>query len=430
MRHWLLLGIAALFPLKLLAQQPEPVKPRILVSTDIGGSDPDDNQSMAHLMMYSDRFEIEGVVSSPSYGGGSKQELLRMIDLYEKDYPKLAAHNPKLNTPAYLRSVSKQGYRGIAPFRGYASSTEGSEWIVQCARKKSDKMLWVLVWGGLEDLAQALHDAPDIMNKIRVYWIGGPNKKWGANSYSYIASTFPDLFFIENNASYRGFFSNTGSSSRFNSNNYFANYIKSWGNLGDDFDNNHYKGNVKMGDTPSLLYMMDGDPENPLKDSWGGRFERFTSSPRFVYTQPTTLKDTAHVYALLEFHFKGPAINIPIGSPCFDMTISASFGHNTWQGFYLGSGEYAIRYAHKQAGTFTYKLSSSIPALNDIQGALVVDNKWPGPLMPSSYKLGQNWYTDVASPEAFDNGWQGAKTVRDHREEVLSDWAKRWEWLK
>lgn len=69
-----------------------PVKPRVLISTDIGGTDPDDNQSMAHLLMYSDLFNLEGLVSSPSYGEGSKEEILRMIDLYEKDFPKLQQH--------------------------------------------------------------------------------------------------------------------------------------------------------------------------------------------------------------------------------------------------------------------------------------------------------------------------------------------------
>ena len=39
--------------------------------------------------------------------------------------------------------------------------------------------------------AQALHDAPDIAPKIRVYWIGGPNKKWGVNGYCYIVENFP-----------------------------------------------------------------------------------------------------------------------------------------------------------------------------------------------------------------------------------------------
>lgn len=71
------------------AQKSIAEKPRILISTDIGGTDPDDNQSMIHLLMYSDKFNIEGLVSSPSFGNGSKEEILKMIDLYEKDLPKL-----------------------------------------------------------------------------------------------------------------------------------------------------------------------------------------------------------------------------------------------------------------------------------------------------------------------------------------------------
>ena len=178
---------------------------RIVVSTDIGGTDPDDNQSMVHLMMYSDKFDIEGIISSPSFGEGSKEELLRMVGLYEQDYPALARHNGHLVAPDSLRKLCKQGRHGLMPHRGYSEPTEGSEWIVSCARRASDRPLWVLVWGTLEDVAQALHDAPDIAPKIRVYFIGGPNKKWGVNSYAYIAENFPDLWFIENNASYRGF---------------------------------------------------------------------------------------------------------------------------------------------------------------------------------------------------------------------------------
>ena len=60
-------------------------KPRVLISTDIGGTDPDDNQSLAHLLMYSERFDLEGLVSSPSFGSGSASEIYRMIDVYERD---------------------------------------------------------------------------------------------------------------------------------------------------------------------------------------------------------------------------------------------------------------------------------------------------------------------------------------------------------
>jgi hypothetical protein len=38
---------------------------RVLVSTDIGGTDPDDFQSMVHFLVYADCFDIEGIVSSP-----------------------------------------------------------------------------------------------------------------------------------------------------------------------------------------------------------------------------------------------------------------------------------------------------------------------------------------------------------------------------
>src|ERR1044071_8229447 len=172
--------------LVMTAQKPIPVKPRILISTDIGGTDPDDNQSMIHFLMYSNMFNTEGLISSPSYGHGSKQNILDMIALYEKDLPRLQKHSKGFPSPQALRAICKQGRQGAAPFAGYTTATEGSDWIVKSARKKSSQPLWVLVWGGLDDLAQALHDAPGIRDKIKVYWIGGPNKKWSVNSYAYI----------------------------------------------------------------------------------------------------------------------------------------------------------------------------------------------------------------------------------------------------
>jgi hypothetical protein len=229
---------------RVTAQQRVPVKPRILISTDIGGSDPDDNQSMAHLLMYSDMFRIEGLVSSPSYGSGSKGEILRMIGLYEKDLPKLQKYQKGFLTPDYLRSVTKQGRKGNAPYIGYTTATEGSNWIITCAKKKSAEPLWILGWGGLEDLAQALHDAPEIQDKIRVYWIGGPNKKWSANSYAYIAENFPKLWFIEVNSSYYGFFSNNNAIDSVKSSDYYDKYIQGAGYLGKDFKS-YYNGDVK-----------------------------------------------------------------------------------------------------------------------------------------------------------------------------------------
>jgi hypothetical protein len=411
------------------AQNPVPVKPRILISTDIGGTDPDDNQSMIHFLMYSNMFNTEGLVSSPSYGRGTKQHLLDMIALYEKDLPKLKTHDAGFPEPHALRAICKQGKQGAAPFAGYTKATEGSDWIVKCARKKSSQPLWVLVWGGLEDLAQALHDAPDITRKIKVYWIGGPNKKWSTNSYAYIVANFPNLWFIEVNSSYYGFFSNKGMPDSVNTTGYYDRYIAGAGHMGKDFKN-YYGGNVKMGDTPSLLYLMDGDPNDATKESWGGSFEKFDHSPRIIFNRNTTLADTVTICSLLEFKIKGPKLKIPADSACFTLNVKAGIGEQKWAGYYAGEGNYVVRYAPKQAETITYTITSAIPGFTSQEGQFVVDNSWPGITRKTDYRLGTHWYTDRSDPKLYDGQIQGGITVKKWRREVLMDWAKRWQWLK
>lgn len=407
------------------AQQPVTEKPRILISTDIGGTDPDDNQSVAHFLMYSNEFDTEGLVSSPSYGSGSKEEILRMIDLYEKDLPKLSKHIKGLATPEYLRSITKQGRKGAAPYCGFRSATEGSDWIVKCARRKSDRPLWILVWGGLDDVAQALHDAPDIRNKIRVYWIGGPNKKWSVNSYAYIVQNFPDLWFIENNASYRGFITQNKVQDSYNAG-FYDTYMKGAGNLGADFIH-YYKGIPKLGDTPSLLYMMDGNPADPARESWGGSFEPFTHSSRIVFHRPATARDTIPVYSIIEFHVKGPVLKgFPADSACMTLTI----GKQKWAGYYLGKGDYVVRHSTYYLGTLPYTIESDIPGFPRQEGAITVENKWPGKVRDTDYRLGANWYTDKSAPEYFWRNYQGAQTVYKWRKEVMEDWGKRLKYLK
>ena len=424
----ILLYVLLLGPFGLMAQKPMHVKPRILISTDIGGTDPDDNQSMIHFLMYSNLFNTEGLISSPSYGRGSKQNILDMIALYEMDLPKLKKHVQGFPSPDALRAVCKQGRQGAAPFKGYTTATEGSNWIVRCARKKSSQPLWILVWGGLDDVAQALHDAPDIRNKIKVYWIGGPNKKWSANSYAYIVADFPDLWFIEVNSSYYGFFSNNGMPDSVETTSYYTRYIKGAGYMGKDFLN-YYGGNVKMGDTPSLLYMMDGDPNNPLKECWGGSFEKFDHSPRIIFNRNTTLTDTVTVCSILEFQIKGPRINVSPDSACFTLSVKAGIGEQKWSGYYRGEGNYVVRYAPKQSETLSYTITSSIPGFFEQSGQFVVDNLWPGKARNTAYSLGDHWYTDCSDPELYDGKIQGGITVKKWRNKVLQDWAKRWSWL-
>ena len=398
---------------------------RVLVSTDIGGTDPDDNQSMAHMLMYTDRFNLEGIVSSPSFGNGSKEEILRMIDLYEKDLPVLGKHISGLMSPDSLRAITRQGRRGAAPYRGYTTPTEGSEWIVECARRQSDRPLWISVWGGLEDVAQALHDAPDIAGKIKVHWIGGPNKKWSINSYAYIVENFPDLYMIEDNATYRGFTAQKKNPDRYNAG-FYDTYLAGAGNIGRDFIR-YYDGLPKMGDTPALLYVMDGDPDDPTGESWGGSFEPTRRSSRAVFHRPVTAADTVPVYSIIELHIKGPVKDdIAPDSVCFRMDIR----NQKWDGFYLGNGDYAVRHSTYYLGTLPYTITSDIPGFPCHEGAITVENLWPGRESATDYEVGAHWYTDRADPALFMNRMQGARTVLKWREAVLEDWGKRLGYLK
>ena len=95
---------------------------RVLVSTDIGGTDPDDFQSMVHFLVYADLFDVEGLVSSP-YGPGRKEDILKVIDCYAKDYANLKTYSDTYPTPDALRAITRQGETLMAPYTGFRRST-------------------------------------------------------------------------------------------------------------------------------------------------------------------------------------------------------------------------------------------------------------------------------------------------------------------
>ena len=425
MKAFYILLLLALLPFVLQAQERHQERCRVIISSDIGGTDPDDNQSMAHLLMYSDMFDLEGLISSPSFGNGTKAEILRMIDVYEQDWPQLRKHAKGLMKPKALRKLVKQGRTSEAPVCGYGAPTEGSQWIVRQARNRDNRPLYVLVWGCLEDVAQALHDAPDIAPKLRVHWIGGPNKKWGVNAYCYIIENFPDLWMIENNTTYRGFIYDSKNNDTWNSG-YFASFIKEAGHLGRDFSA-YYKGNPKMGDTPSLLYLMKGNPDDPGQISWAGRFARCQHTPRAVFHGATTASDTAQVCGIIEWQLKGPnRTDIAPDSACLTLSIR----NQLWKGYYKGNGNYVLRHSTYYSGTLSYTITSTLEGFPPIAGEITIVNTWDAPACPTDYSVGSQWWTDSYLPSDFWHNYAGANTQLQIRQEVMADWAKRWMWLK
>ena len=257
---------------------------RVIISTDIGGGDEDDIQSMVHYLLYSDLFDTEGIISSPPQKG-RKKDILEVIDKYEKDYPNLKTHSDKYPTPNYLRSIAKQGAINPAPEKGYSSPTEGSRWIIHCAKKKDTRPLYVLVWGAITDVAQVLHDDPGIKKKIRVYFIASWNQKQDQNAFRYIDKSHADLWLIHNNTTFRGWYTGGKQNGDLGNRSFVDKHVKNHGALGKYFVPLK-GGSIKMGDTPSYAFLLRGKPDDPTKDSWGGKFIKRKGRPNWWIDDP------------------------------------------------------------------------------------------------------------------------------------------------
>ena len=281
-----------------------PRRPRVLVSTDIGGTDPDDDQSMVHLLVTADWLELEGLISSP-YGPGRKQDILEVIDCYERDFANLRTYSPLYPPPEALRAITRQGALESPGPAGFGRATDGSDWIIRCARRDDPRPLHVLVWGGLEDLAQALHDAPDILPKLRVYFIGGPNKMWGVDAYNYIEEKHPALWIIEANATYRGWFTGGNQQGGWSNQGFTTRHIAGHGALGDYFAT-QLKGTIKMGDSPSVGWLLHGTPDDPTQPGWGGQFVRLQEGRKTVFKRLTSEADQAGAFGVVEFALPKP----------------------------------------------------------------------------------------------------------------------------
>ena len=386
---------------------------RIIVSSDIGGTDPDDFQSMVHLLLYADTFDIEGIISSP-FGDGRATHILEVIAEYEKDYPKIVSYSSKYPTPDSLRKIVKQGATDKATPIGYASSTEGSNWIIECAKRDDSRPLHILVWGGIEDLAQALHDAPEILPKLRVYWIGGPNKKWSVNAFQYIVDNFPDLWMIESNATYRGWFTGGDQSGEWSNTGFVKTYVKDFGALGNYFYSK--KSEVKMGDTPSLMRLFYGTPDDPEQPGWGGQFVRAWERPHKVFNRITTDQDSIEQFGVLELllKFDTTLITEPVATLNIDRPIEALVQNDTVR----------FLFSPKKVAKWDYTITSNIPSINNLSGK-IVSTMTPASNKDNPSPLYANWWTDDPSPEYIEDGHIGAKTVNIWRVDFLTDFANR-----
>jgi hypothetical protein len=400
----------------------EPARHRVIVSTDIGGTDFDDFQSLVHVLLYADVLDVEGLISSP-YGPGRVEHIFAVLDHYAKDYPNLRAASARYPTPEALRALSKQGETEVAPYAGVRRTTAGSDWIVQCARRTDPRPLHVLVWGGLEDLAQALHDAPDILPKLRVHFIGGPNKKWSPDAYHYLATRHPTLWFIESNSTYRGWFVGGNQTGDLAATAFAGAHAAGRGALGDFFARGirfeeRTRTELKMGDTPTVAWLLRGDPALPFQPGWGGRYVRAWTRPYVRFDRLTTAADRMEFCGILEL-----VLPLGAGAPA-QVEARLVVENQALVGEVDGAGAVRFRFCPKDAKTFRYTIRSNAPALDGRTGEITAVLPAPdAALQPDPDR--PNWWTDDPSPALAEGVHQGARTISQWREQFLRDFAAR-----
>jgi hypothetical protein len=131
---------------------------RVVVMTDIA-NEPDDQMSMVRFLVYSNQFDVEGLIATTSTWMKNRVRpdvLETLVAAYGEVRPTLLNTTgiPGRRRTACGHRIGAAGY-GMAAV-GPGKMSRGAELIVSAADENDPRPLWVLAWGGANTLAQAL----------------------------------------------------------------------------------------------------------------------------------------------------------------------------------------------------------------------------------------------------------------------------------
>ena len=142
------------------------------------GNEPDEEQQMAHLLMYANRVDLEGLIAcSGKYLHADRTDgrdhvrpdlFHKLVDGYARVVENLNAHETGWPTADYLRSIIKAGtddygIEAVKPGR----SNEASRLIETAILKEDPRKLYIVGNAGTNTLAQALVDLDETRSERR-----------------------------------------------------------------------------------------------------------------------------------------------------------------------------------------------------------------------------------------------------------------------
>ncbi|MCF8226294.1 MAG: DUF1593 domain-containing protein [Bacteroidales bacterium] len=310
----------------------KPVKHRVIITTDIQVccGDPDDIQSLCHVLWYADQLDIKAIIPE-KFGRGEQPGGItaaeRVLENYRLDY----------NDPA--NNFREMGFPEPEYFFNEALQTNRDSAInaiIREANAKDKRPLYILVWGNMNILKDALLKAPEISENIRVLTIGtnlrapsdggdGTLPNWNGPGRNRIFGDprFDEMWWIENDWGYNGMFKELtlpedgGRPNGGRPYEIMTELSEKAGNLGQHIEEAVSPDRVKwayyfrVGDTPTVLYLIDpeNDPDNPARGSWAGIFEQpFPDSRPNYWTNVTGSSEYKHDDPINTWRHAGKAI--------------------------------------------------------------------------------------------------------------------------
>lgn len=271
-------------------------------------SDPDDIQSIVRFLLYTNDLEVEGLIASAGTHANiaNKLNLLDLLDLYDEVDENLRQRDVRYPTPNQLRAVTWQGNSGtwgkpVGEIVGEGQDSEGSEAIIRIVDRPDPRPVWIGVWGGPADVAQAIWKvrqtrSPEafrqFLGKLRIFMIGLGARPGQDGSGQWLLDTFPELFIIVSQETYGGMFAQ---SSPLGNLEWINTHVRQdHGPLGAAYPRSGYypdSPGMQEGDTPTFLHLISAlrglnDPEQPDQKSWSGQYVQRDSNKNHWFDGP------------------------------------------------------------------------------------------------------------------------------------------------
>jgi hypothetical protein len=185
---------------------PESNKARLIILADMG-NEPDEEQQMVHMLMCSNRFDLDGLIAVTGKYLRTQPlpELFhRLLDGYSEVLDNLKLHADGWHSVETLRSITGPGQHsyGMADV-GDGKSSFGSNLIVKALEKDDPRPVYVVVNAGSNTLAQALWDCRAVhspaemkalVGKLRVFENGAQD-----NAGAWACHNFPNIHWMRSN---------------------------------------------------------------------------------------------------------------------------------------------------------------------------------------------------------------------------------------